>query len=123
MRDVIFSHRYTSTLRDKIRKKNPENHIVGFLKNLFANIYIYIYICVNIFVCVCVYIYIYIYVYIYVCVYICVCVCVCIYIYIYIYIYVYVFNFEGGGECSIQTPWSVQNCEYEWEYISDIFNS
>ncbi len=22
---------------DKIRKKNPENHIVGFLKNLFAN--------------------------------------------------------------------------------------
>ncbi len=30
-------HRYTSTMRDKIRKKNPENHIVGFLKNLFAN--------------------------------------------------------------------------------------
>jgi hypothetical protein len=29
--------RYTSTMRDKIRKKNPENHIVGFLKNLFAN--------------------------------------------------------------------------------------
>ncbi len=29
-------HRYTSTMRDKIRK-NPENHIVGFLKNLFAN--------------------------------------------------------------------------------------
>ncbi len=24
-------------MRDKIRKKNPENHIVGFLKNLFAN--------------------------------------------------------------------------------------
>ncbi len=32
-----FHHRYTSTMRDKIRKKNPENHIVGFLKNLFAN--------------------------------------------------------------------------------------
>ncbi len=30
-----FHHRYTSTMRDKIR--NPENHIVGFLKNLFAN--------------------------------------------------------------------------------------
>ncbi len=30
-------HRYTSTMRDKIRKKNPENHIVGFLKHLFAN--------------------------------------------------------------------------------------
>ncbi len=27
-------HMYTSTMRDKIRK---ENHIVGFLKNLFAN--------------------------------------------------------------------------------------
>ncbi len=26
-----FHHRYTSTM------KNPENHIVGFLKNLFAN--------------------------------------------------------------------------------------
>ncbi len=25
-------------MRDKIRKKNPENHIVGFLKNLFANL-------------------------------------------------------------------------------------
>ncbi len=25
-----FHHRYTSTMRDKIRKKNPENHIVGF---------------------------------------------------------------------------------------------
>ncbi len=32
-----FHHRYTSTMRDKIRRKNPENHIVGFLKNLFAN--------------------------------------------------------------------------------------
>ncbi len=32
-----FYHRYTSTMRDKIRKKNPENHIVGILKNLFAN--------------------------------------------------------------------------------------
>ncbi len=32
-----FHHRYTSTTRDKIRKKYPENHIVGFLKNLFAN--------------------------------------------------------------------------------------
>ncbi len=32
-----FHHRYTSTMRDKIRTKNPENHIVGFLKNLFAN--------------------------------------------------------------------------------------
>ncbi len=32
-----FHHRYTSTMRDKMRKKNPENHIVGFLKNLFAN--------------------------------------------------------------------------------------
>ncbi len=32
-----FHHRYTSTMRDKIRKNNPENHIVGFLKNLFAN--------------------------------------------------------------------------------------
>ncbi len=32
-----FHHRYTSTMKDKIRKKNPENHIVGFLKNLFAN--------------------------------------------------------------------------------------
>ncbi len=31
-----FNHRYNSTMRDKIRK-NPENHIVGFLKNLFAN--------------------------------------------------------------------------------------
>ncbi len=32
-----FHHRYTSTMRDKIRKINPENHIVGFLKNLFAS--------------------------------------------------------------------------------------
>ncbi len=32
-----FHHSYTSTMRDKIRKKNPENHIVGFLKNLLAN--------------------------------------------------------------------------------------
>ncbi len=32
-----FHYRYTSTMRDKIRNKNPENHIVGFLKNLFAN--------------------------------------------------------------------------------------
>ncbi len=32
-----FHHRYTSTMRDKTRKRNPENHIVGFLKNLFAN--------------------------------------------------------------------------------------
>ncbi len=32
-----FHHRYTSTMRDKIRKIHPENHIVGFLKNLFAN--------------------------------------------------------------------------------------
>ncbi len=32
-----FHHRYTSTMRDKIRKKNPENHIVGSLKKLFAN--------------------------------------------------------------------------------------
>ncbi len=32
-----FHHRYTSTMRDKIRKRNPENHIVGFFTNLFAN--------------------------------------------------------------------------------------
>ncbi len=32
-----FHHRYTSTMIDKIRKENPENHIVEFLKNLFAN--------------------------------------------------------------------------------------
>ncbi len=29
-----FHHRFTSTMRDKIIRKN---HIVGFLKNLFAN--------------------------------------------------------------------------------------
>ena len=35
-----FHHRYiigTSTMTDKMRKKNPENHIVGILMNLFAN--------------------------------------------------------------------------------------
>ena len=32
-----FHHSYTSTMTDKVRKKNPENHIVGFLMNLFAN--------------------------------------------------------------------------------------
>ena len=32
-----FHHRYTSTMTDKMRKKIPENHIVGFLINLFAN--------------------------------------------------------------------------------------
>jgi hypothetical protein len=32
-----FHHRYTSTMTDKMRKKNPENHIAGFLMNLFAN--------------------------------------------------------------------------------------
>ena len=32
-----FHHRYTSTMTDKMRGKNPENHIVGFLMNLFAN--------------------------------------------------------------------------------------
>ncbi len=32
-----FHHRYTSTMRDKIRKTIQKNHIVGFLKNLFAN--------------------------------------------------------------------------------------
>ncbi len=38
MREAFnFHHRYTSTMRGKIRKKNPENHIVGFFKNLFAN--------------------------------------------------------------------------------------
>ena len=31
-----FQHRYTSTMTDKMREKNPENHIVGFLMNLFA---------------------------------------------------------------------------------------
>ncbi len=35
MREACYFHqRYTSTMRDKIRK---ENHIVGFLQNLFAN--------------------------------------------------------------------------------------
>jgi hypothetical protein len=29
--------RYTSTMTDKMRKTNPENHIVGFLMNFFAN--------------------------------------------------------------------------------------
>jgi len=33
-----FHHRYNSTTRDKMRrKKNPGNHIVGFLKNVFVN--------------------------------------------------------------------------------------
>ena len=32
-----FHHRYTSTITDKLRKEIPENHIVGFLMNLFAN--------------------------------------------------------------------------------------
>ena len=32
-----FHHRYTSTMTDKMRKKNPENYIVGFFMNLFAN--------------------------------------------------------------------------------------
>ena len=32
-----FHHRYTSTMTEKMREKNPENHIVGFLINLFAN--------------------------------------------------------------------------------------
>ena len=31
-----FHHRYTSTTTQN-EKKNPENHIVGFLMNLFAN--------------------------------------------------------------------------------------
>jgi hypothetical protein len=30
-------HRYTSTMTDKMRKTNPENHVVLFLMNLFAN--------------------------------------------------------------------------------------
>jgi hypothetical protein len=38
MRDACnFHHRYTSTMTDNMRKKNPENHIVGFVMNLFAN--------------------------------------------------------------------------------------
>ena len=36
-RPVIFIIRYTSTMTDKMRKRNPENHIVGFFMNLFAN--------------------------------------------------------------------------------------
>jgi hypothetical protein len=32
-----FHHRYTSNMTDKMMGKNPENHIVGFLMNLFAN--------------------------------------------------------------------------------------
>ena len=32
-----FHHRDTSTMTDKMREKNPENHIVGFLMYLFAN--------------------------------------------------------------------------------------
>jgi hypothetical protein len=37
MRPIIY-HRYTSTMTDKMSKeKNPENHILGFLMNLFAN--------------------------------------------------------------------------------------
>ncbi len=31
-----FHHRYLNYERQN-KKKNPENHIVGFLKNLFAN--------------------------------------------------------------------------------------
>uniref|UniRef100_A0A4W5Q621 aromatase n=1 Tax=Hucho hucho TaxID=62062 RepID=A0A4W5Q621_9TELE len=30
-----FHHRYTSTMTDEMRKRNPENHIVGFLIYLF----------------------------------------------------------------------------------------
>jgi len=40
MREVCnFHHRYTLTMRDKMKKKkkNPGYHIVGFLKNLFVN--------------------------------------------------------------------------------------
>ena len=32
-----FHHMYTSTMTDKMREKNPENHIVGFFMDLFAN--------------------------------------------------------------------------------------
>jgi hypothetical protein len=32
-----FHHRYNSTMTDKMREKNPENHIVGLLMNLFEN--------------------------------------------------------------------------------------
>ena len=35
--DCNVNHRYTSTMTDKMRKKNPENQIVGFFMNLFAN--------------------------------------------------------------------------------------
>ncbi len=31
-----FHHRYTSAMRDKRRKKNPENQIFGFVKIFFA---------------------------------------------------------------------------------------
>ncbi len=37
MREACNFHRYTSTMRQNKKKKNPENHIVGFLKNLFGN--------------------------------------------------------------------------------------
>ncbi len=33
----VFSQPPIVQVQDKIRKTNPENHIVGFLKNLFAN--------------------------------------------------------------------------------------
>jgi hypothetical protein len=32
-----FHHRYTSTMTDKMKGKNPENHTVGFFIHLFAN--------------------------------------------------------------------------------------
>jgi hypothetical protein len=35
--DCNFHRRDTSTMTDKRRGKNPENHIVGFLTNVFAN--------------------------------------------------------------------------------------
>ncbi len=34
-----FHHMYTSTMRDKIRKKNPENHIVGFFKEFICKLW------------------------------------------------------------------------------------
>jgi len=38
MREVCnFHRRYTSTMRDKMRKKISGNHNVGFLNNLFVN--------------------------------------------------------------------------------------
>ena len=38
MREACNVHlRYTSTMTDKMREKNPENHIVGFFMILFAN--------------------------------------------------------------------------------------